>query len=75
MSNGTEPANLPEASQPTAGGREYWRSLEELAGTEAFKELMGNHLPRHAAAWTSAMDRREFLKLMGASLALAGVSG
>jgi len=75
MSNGMDPAGLLGIGQQSAGGREYWRSLEELAGTEAFKDLIGNHLPRHAAAFTSAMDRREFLTLMGASLALAGISG
>src|ERR1044071_6713126 len=75
MSNRLDPAGLLGTGQQSAGGREYWRSLEELAGTEAFKDLMGNHLPRHAAAFTSAMDRREFLTLMGASLALAGISG
>ena len=75
MSNGTDPAALLGIGQQSAGGREYWRSLEELAGTEAFKNLIDNHLPRHAAAFTSTIDRREFLKLMGASLALAGISG
>ncbi|HKS03944.1 MAG TPA: TAT-variant-translocated molybdopterin oxidoreductase, partial [Chthoniobacterales bacterium] len=75
MSNGWDPARLFATGQQSAGGREYWHSLEELAETEAFKDLMGNHLPRHAAAFTSAIDRREFLKLMGASLALAGISG
>ena len=56
-------------------GREYWRSLEELADTPAFKQFVSEELPRHAAAWVSAMDRREFLKLMGASLALSGLAG
>ncbi len=58
-----------------SAGREYWRSLEELADTPAFNEWVNAELPRHAAAWLSAIDRREFLKLMGASLALSGLAG
>src|SRR5262245_46965637 len=59
----------------TARGKEYWRSLDELADSEAFKRWMHEEMPRHAAAWTDALDRRDFLKLMGASLALAGLAG
>src|SRR5215831_17984452 len=55
-------------------GKEYWRSLEELAGTETFQELLQREFPRQASAWLDAVSRREFLKLMGASLALAGLS-
>jgi molybdopterin-containing oxidoreductase family iron-sulfur binding subunit len=59
----------------SARGPEYWRCLEELAGSAEFKELVNREAPRHAAAWAEALDRRDFLKLMGASLALAGLSG
>jgi molybdopterin-containing oxidoreductase family iron-sulfur binding subunit len=58
-----------------ARGREYWRSLEELAGSEAFDDLLEREFPRHASAWHEGSDRRKFLKLMGASLALAGLTG
>jgi molybdopterin-containing oxidoreductase family iron-sulfur binding subunit len=56
-------------------GREFWQSLEELAGTEEFDELLHREFPRHASEWDEGTDRRTFLKLMGASLALAGLSG
>ena len=56
-------------------GPEYWRCLEELADSADFKELVSREAPRHGAAWSDAIDRRNFLKLMGASLALAGLSG
>ena len=59
----------------TTRGVEYWRSLEELADTPEFKELLHREYPRHASAWLDSLDRRDFLKLMGASLALAGLSG
>jgi molybdopterin-containing oxidoreductase family iron-sulfur binding subunit len=56
-------------------GREYWRSLEELANTEGFEDLLEREFPRQAAEWTDdAAGRRQFLKVMGASLALAGLS-
>ncbi|HVO95595.1 MAG TPA: TAT-variant-translocated molybdopterin oxidoreductase, partial [Terriglobales bacterium] len=58
-----------------ARGPEYWRCLEELADSGGFKELVSREAPRQAAVWSDALDRRDFLKLMGASLALAGLSG
>jgi len=56
-------------------GREFWQSLEELAETEEFEELLHREFPQHASEWDEGTDRRTFLKLMGASLALAGLSG
>jgi molybdopterin-containing oxidoreductase family iron-sulfur binding subunit len=58
-----------------AAGQEYWRCLEELAGNEGFLEMLAREFPRQAAAWTGPFDRRQFLTLIGASLALAGLSG
>jgi len=55
-------------------GREYWRSLEELAESDAFGDLLEREFPRHAATWEEGPDRRRFLKLMGASLGLAGLT-
>ncbi len=53
-------------------GREYWRSLEELLETEDFRE----HLHREfRVPIESAVNRRELLTLMGASIALAGLTG
>ncbi|MDT5295905.1 MAG: hypothetical protein QOJ76_2785, partial [Acidobacteriota bacterium] len=56
-------------------GREFWQSLEELAETEEFAELLHREFPQHASEWDEGTDRRTFLKLMGASLALAGLAG
>ena len=55
-------------------GREYWRSLEALAETAEFKEFLHREFPQNASEWLDPVGRRAFLKLMGASLALAGVS-
>ena len=55
-------------------GREYWRSLESLSETPEFKEFLHREFPQNASEWLDPVGRRNFLKLMGASLALAGVS-
>jgi MoCo/4Fe-4S cofactor protein with predicted Tat translocation signal len=55
-------------------GPEFWRSLEELAGSSDFKEMMHREFPKGASEWLDAVSRRGFLKLMGSSLALAGMT-
>jgi MoCo/4Fe-4S cofactor protein with predicted Tat translocation signal len=55
-------------------GPEYWRSLEELAGSSEFQEMMHREFPKGASEWLDAVSRRGFLKLMGASLAMAGMT-
>src|SRR6187397_3374627 len=57
-----------------ARGRRYWQSLEELADTEAFGDFVKREFPAHASEWLDPVGRRGFLKLMGASMALAGVT-
>jgi molybdopterin-containing oxidoreductase family iron-sulfur binding subunit len=56
-------------------GKEYWRSLEELAASEEFDEFLHREFPRQAGEWDDEPSRRTFLKVMGASLALAGLAG
>src|SRR6266480_359095 len=58
---------------PAADGRLYWRSLGELADTPAFREYLHREFPGQASEWNDPHGRRQFLKLMSASLALAGV--
>ena len=55
-------------------GRAYWRSLEELSETPEFRDYLHREFPVQASEFTDPAGRRQFLKLMGASLALAGVS-
>jgi molybdopterin-containing oxidoreductase family iron-sulfur binding subunit len=59
----------------SAGGKKYWRTLEELADSEFFQELMRQEFPNQSWVWPSPPTRRQFLALMGASLALAGIGG
>src|SRR6204780_3067754 len=56
-------------------GPEYWRSLEELAGSEAFQSALHREFPKGASEWVDSVSRRGFLKVMGASLGLAGMTG
>jgi MoCo/4Fe-4S cofactor protein with predicted Tat translocation signal len=51
----------------------YWRSLGELADTADFRQYLHREFPEQASEWNDPKGRRQFLKLMTASLALAGV--
>src|ERR1017187_9180915 len=66
-------ATAHDAAEKT--GPEYWRSLEELAGTDAFKDALHREFPKVASEWVDSVSRRGFLKVMGASLGLAGMTG
>jgi len=68
--------DLPALRRRVAGlrGRELWRSLDELASGDALVELVQAEAPRHADALLASLDRRRFLQLMGASLALGGMT-
>jgi len=64
---GTQPAETPRADQ------KLWRSLDDLAGTPEFNEFLTREFPAHASELTDP-TRRSFLRVMGASLALAGAA-
>ena len=64
-----------EPTEPRRPARDYWRSLEELADSPVFEEFVQREFPQQAEEWNDPVERRTFLKLMGASLALAGLSG
>src|ERR1043166_4644896 len=71
------PLNLTTVRQKlaTQQGKKYWRTLDELAADPHFEDMLQREYPRGAAEWDESVDRRDFLKLMGASLALAGMGG
>ncbi len=56
-------------------GPAYWRSLEELAADPEFREALSREFPEGASNWDDGLSRRDFLGVMGASLALAGLVG
>ena len=51
-----------------------WRSLDELAETPEFQDYLHREFPSNASEWLDPVGRRGFLKLMSASMALAGVT-
>ncbi len=71
-----QPLDLAKIRAKLAGkqGRRYWRSLEEVADTAEFREFLENEFPAEAETWSDKFSRRGFLRVMGASLALAGLT-
>jgi MoCo/4Fe-4S cofactor protein with predicted Tat translocation signal len=55
-------------------GKEFWRSLEELSRSDAFDEFFAQEFPQQAVPLEKGVDRRDFLKLMSASVAMAGLT-
>jgi MoCo/4Fe-4S cofactor protein with predicted Tat translocation signal len=60
-------------STPAMTGRRYWRSLDELADTPEFAEWLHREFPKGASELNDGPTRRNFLKIMAASFALAGL--
>ena len=58
-------------------GRRFWKNLDELAATPEFNRMMAEEFPHQAmqGEWVDPVSRRGFLKVMGASFALAGLAG
>ncbi|MEO8269107.1 MAG: TAT-variant-translocated molybdopterin oxidoreductase, partial [Aureliella sp.] len=61
------------ATCATKDGPEYYRSLEHLAGSPELQRYVEQEFPGLAQAIDSA-NRRQFLGLLGASMALAGIT-
>ena len=57
------------------GGQAYWRSLDELVNTDEFQEMVQREFPDQASEMKDPLGRRNFLRLMGASLAFGGLTG
>ncbi|HUG43794.1 MAG TPA: TAT-variant-translocated molybdopterin oxidoreductase [Acidobacteriota bacterium] len=55
-------------------GRDYWRSLEEVLETEEAQDYLRHEFPAEADTFADPVGRRQFLRLMGASLAFAGAT-
>lgn len=56
-------------NQQNKTGKAYWRSLDELADTPEFRQFLDTEFANEVI---ESPNRRSFVKLMGASLALGG---
>jgi MoCo/4Fe-4S cofactor protein with predicted Tat translocation signal len=65
---------LPPQVQLGAGGPRFWKSLEEWSQSPEFLPYLHREFPEYASEWANGISRRRFLQLMGASLALAGLT-
>ncbi|MEQ1884104.1 MAG: TAT-variant-translocated molybdopterin oxidoreductase [Bryobacteraceae bacterium] len=61
-----------QTANPT--GKKYWRSLNDAANTPEFREFVHREFPAHATEMLDGNSRRTVLKLMAASLGLAGLT-
>jgi molybdopterin-containing oxidoreductase family iron-sulfur binding subunit len=77
-SNHSDLAAIKARLEASGTGRHYWRSLDDLAQTSEFRDMVDREFPRLAIGWSEdespVEGRRNFLKLMGASLALGGLA-
>ena len=55
--------------------RKYWRLIDELENTAAFQAEAAREFPADPAEELDPVSRRGFLKVMGASMAMAGMAG
>src|SRR6056297_1280600 len=50
----------------------FWKSLNELAKNKEYEKYAEREFPENATEMTDQVSRRSFLRVMGASIALAG---
>jgi MoCo/4Fe-4S cofactor protein with predicted Tat translocation signal len=65
---------IPPELEINRGGPRFWKSLEEWSHSPEFLPYLHREFPEYASEWDNGISRRRFLQLMGASLALAGLT-
>jgi MoCo/4Fe-4S cofactor protein with predicted Tat translocation signal len=64
-----------EAARAELDGGVGWQGLDKVASQPGFDRRMEQEFPALASEWVDPVSRRGFMKLMGASLAMAGLAG
>ena len=64
-----------EAARAELDGIAGWQGFDHAAARPGFDRRMEQEFPAHAGEWVDPVSRRGFMKLMGASLAMAGLAG
>jgi molybdopterin-containing oxidoreductase family iron-sulfur binding subunit len=77
LAENEEPLTLAQVREKLKGqtGKKFWRSVDELQNTPEFQAAVEREFPAAAQEWVDPVSRRGFLKIMGASMALAGLAG
>jgi len=57
------------------GDKKFWKSLDELAESDSYKEFVEREFPESASEMLNPVSRRSFMGLMASSMALAGLTG
>jgi MoCo/4Fe-4S cofactor protein with predicted Tat translocation signal len=65
---------MPSMTSTRTTGVTYWRSLDELAQTPEFRDAVRREFPGDEWDRLPTATRRQFLKVMGASMAMAGLT-
>jgi len=68
------PPSAPSGPPSDAAGARYWRCIEEYADSPEFRRAVADEFPGYDPEELVGMGRRQFLKLAGASMALAGLT-
>jgi MoCo/4Fe-4S cofactor protein with predicted Tat translocation signal len=71
--NGSVDLNVARANLETMGNKRLWQSLDELADTKLYRDFKENEFPASYKE-SGGVNRRDVLKLMAASAAMAGLS-
>ncbi len=65
-----------ELDGPQSGkSKAAWQGLDQAAEHPGFDRRVEQEFPAHAGEWVDPVSRRGFMKLMGASMAMAGLAG
>ncbi|MEM9882846.1 MAG: TAT-variant-translocated molybdopterin oxidoreductase [Planctomycetota bacterium] len=73
--SGSGVTELPgDADELMGMGRTYWRNLDDYANSPEVAERIAREFPEYDPDELLSMSRRKFMKLAGASMALAGLT-